>query len=165
MSNYEFMGRRFADIKNAKMKIDIAFPPNFAEIVKVFPMAKDAATRGIYFCYGNTIYNPAGRSMPIELIAHEATHAIQQEATGITQWWEQYLHDTEFRFYQELEAHRVEYEKYIKDHPGRHFRRGYQQSVAERLSGPLYNHCVPKDRAMRLISQVDRAIKEETNGS
>lgn len=135
-----------------QMKIEIAYPPNIDAIDKVFPGVKrDCTRRGIFFAYGPVIYNPSGHVLPIELVAHECVHSIQQDRIGVESWWNQYLDYTPFRFEQELEAHRVEYRQYIADHPGRNFRRRYAAAVAERLSGPLYGRMLKKDAAKQAI--------------
>jgi hypothetical protein len=49
--------------------------------------------------------------MPLEILAHEACHSIQHEQQfGPEAWWDQYLADKRFRFEQELQAHRIEYQ-------------------------------------------------------
>lgn len=135
----------------SSMTIARTLPPNIDEIDKVFPGVKrDASRRGILFAYGTTIYNPRGLTVPIELIAHECTHANQQIG-GVEKWWKDYLGDKDFRFAMELEAHRVEYRQFVFDHPARAFRRRYMKFCSERLSGPLYGNIVKKDEAKRLI--------------
>lgn len=148
---------RMDDIQPTKIKIELAMPPNIDAIDKVFHVKEQAAHRGIFFCYGNTIYNPSGHALPIELIAHECTHAVQQEIVGVEKWWEQYLEDHDFRLAMELDAHRVEYQQYVKDNPGRPFRRQYLAFEAERLSGPLYNRMLNKRVAQELIKQTGDA--------
>jgi len=68
-------------------------------------------------------------------------------------WWDRYLNSKQDRLDWELEAHCVEYEKYIKDNPARAFRRRYLASCAERLSGPLYGRMLKKDEAKRLSKE------------
>lgn len=150
-----------SDLDGIDMHIRIAYPPNMADIDKVFPTVKDQCTkRGIFFAYGNTIYNPSGHVIPIELIAHECVHSLQQmnmptvvacSTSSVELWWAKYLFNKEFRFEQELAAHQIEYDKYTLDNPGRMFRRRYLAACAERLAGPLYGRLVKKDEAKRLI--------------
>src|ERR1700675_4964101 len=124
------------DVQAVKMKIVKAAPPNATNIERVFP-GVTSGIRPIFFCYGDTIYNPAGVTIPLELLAHEAVHSRQQEVQGVRVWWDLYLASTHFRFNQELEAHRVEYEQYrlLNNRP---FSRRYLVGAAERLAGPLY---------------------------
>jgi hypothetical protein len=159
------LGRRLADLKDTKMSVVIGLPPNIDAIDEVFHGVKARAARdGIYFCYANTIYNPCGRGIEMQIVAHECTHSLQQIAYGVEKWWDDYLKNPNFRLGQELEAHRVEYEKFVKDHPGRAYRRRYARLVAERLSGPLYNRMISKKEALWLIGFMDTAIKGDTNG-
>ena len=56
------------------MKILNQFPPNYAEIAKVFDL------KGLKpaFTYGDTIYNPHNSDLEPHLIAHESVHEGQQ---------------------------------------------------------------------------------------
>lgn len=137
------------DVQRIKMKIVKAAPPNAKAIERVFP-GVTSGIRPVFFCYGDTIYNPAGVTIPLELLAHEAVHSLQQEVQGVQVWWDLYLASTHFRFNQELEAHRVEYEQY-RAFNNRAFSRRYVSSIAERLSGPLYGGLGSKATAKRLI--------------
>jgi len=141
-----------ADVDARRMSIKCELPPNIDAIGAVFPhVRRECSHRGVYFCYGNSIYNPSGLPLPVELIAHECIHSLQQRDIGVEKWWDRYLAAKDFRLEQELEAHRVEYEKYALDHPARPFRRRYLAMCAGRLSGPLYGHMIRKDEARRLI--------------
>jgi hypothetical protein len=147
----------------SRMKIEIAYPPNIDAIDKVFKGVKrSCTTRGIFFAWGYTIYNPSGHAIPLELIAHEAVHAAQtEEVNGPERWWQQYLEDVEQRFQWELEAHRIEYQEYVRLFPARAERRRYIALCAERLSGELYGRLVKKDQAKKLIlteDDYDRSI-------
>ena len=48
-----------------------AYPPNFEAILKRFPVA---INKGVFFSYGDKIYNPSGVSITKQLRAHEAEH-------------------------------------------------------------------------------------------
>jgi hypothetical protein len=136
------------------MSVVIDLPPNLDAIDKVIPGVKRNVMKGapIYFCYGDKIYNPSGVTIAIQLIAHECVHALQTiDAGGPEKWWDRYLNNRQDRLDFELEAHCVEYEKFIKDNPARAFRRRYLASCAERLAGPLYGNMLKKDEAKRLI--------------
>ena len=145
--------RNLASLEKVKMTIEKRPPPNAAEIEKVFPGVCSGA-RPIYFCYGDIIYNPSGTIIPPSLIAHEMVHSLQQEALGRDLWWNEYLWAPTFRYGQELEAHRVEYEHYRSTN-NRAFSRRYLVSVAERLAGPLYGGLVRKREALAAIKQED----------
>lgn len=64
------------------MRIEKSRPPNFDAIAAVLP---GALGKNVIFCYGDTIYNPGGQVIPLQLLAHEAVHSIQQElsTTGL----------------------------------------------------------------------------------
>src|SRR3990167_5904365 len=81
------------------------YPPNIEQIRAAFPLHK-----GIVFTYGDTIYNPDGGFIDQHLEAHEATHALQQALIGVDRWWDRYIRDPVFRFRQELEAYRAQYQ-------------------------------------------------------
>jgi hypothetical protein len=116
------------------MEIVKEYPPNYAEIVKVFPSAR---RRGVIFAYGDTIYNPSGEELSHHLKVHEAVHGIRQKELGVDAWWERYLTDYKFRYYEELLAHRAEYQSMTKN-ANRQQRRMALKAIAKRLASPLY---------------------------
>lgn len=146
--------RNLASVKDVKMTIVKTPPPNALAVERVFPGVTSGA-RPIIFAYGKIIYNPNGFDIPLELLAHEAVHSLQQEEIGVDAWWAEYLANKTFRYNQEVEAHRVEYEQYCALNT-RAFRRRYIKSCAERLSGPLYGNVVGKNEARRIITAADR---------
>lgn len=115
------------------MNIVSGTPPNYADIVKVFP----AATReGVVFTYGDTVYVRGKAELPVQLKVHEGVHVQQQKSIGAQPWWDRYLVDGQFRFEQELVAHRAEYRRLrsIDKNLGRR----HLDFIAKRLSSPLY---------------------------
>lgn len=132
------------------------WPPNLAEIVAVLPQA--ARTRGVLFCFGDTIYNP--HSVPIHesIMGHEQVHSVRQ-GTDPVGWWRRYLSDPQFRFEEELLAHQVEY-LYWHNTGNRLVRRRNLSLIADRLSGALYGKVVSKAEAKKLILQVVDEIEE-----
>ena len=124
-------------------------PPNFERIAKVFPAARG---KGVIFSYGDKIYLPDGGTLPHTLLAHEAKHGERQGTTkeSIEAWWDQYLTDPQFRFLEELEAHRAEYAAY---RPGRHgmSRAELLHVTANRMSGDLYHNMCSYADAVALI--------------
>jgi hypothetical protein len=125
-----------------KIKIKRGLPPNYQLLAKHFPMKG-----GEIFTYGNKIYT-SGR-LSKSLLAHEKTHVRQQLKMGVEVWWEKYILDKEFRFQQELEAHRVEY-----------MMGGNLKVIAERLASPLYGNLTTVRIAMELITNT-RRIKND----
>lgn len=148
-------GITLRDVKNRTgMSIKFDTPPNIDAINDVFPgVRRDCYVRGIFFAWGDTIYNPSRRTIPMEILAHESVHAIQQEAIGVEKWWDDYLADKAFRFDQELRAHQIEYQKFVEIGYGRTERRRALAFISERLAGPLYGHMTTKDKAKRLIKE------------
>lgn len=143
-----------ADVLNCRgMKIEKDLPPNIADIEKVFPGVTARSFKGIFFAYGNVIYNPSGKVIPPELLAHEMVHSIQTEnACGPERWWLAYLEDKNFRKSVEIEAHRVEYE-YVQLHSNRAFRHRAVKLIPARLAGPLYGNLMTTATARRLITE------------
>jgi hypothetical protein len=129
------------------MRIERKYPPNLDRIVKVFPAAM---RHGIIFTYGDIIYNPSGVSIPKTLLAHEAVHAMRQKAMGVDLWWDTYIANKEFRFEEELAAHKAEYQAYRGGAHG-FSRAGFLHFVAKRLSGDLYGQIATFDQCVDLI--------------
>lgn len=110
-------------------------PPNYTEICKVFPAARN---RGTIFAYGDKIYVPSGNDISHHLKVHEAVHGIRQKEIGVEFWWDKYLTDWRFRYHEELMAHRAEYLSMIRGEANRNQRRMALKLVASRLASPLY---------------------------
>lgn len=89
------------------MRIIIDWPPNFDLIALALP---EAAREHIY-CYGDTIFNPSGKHIPIDQQFHEFIHMKQQlEIEGDADlWWNKYLTDAQFRLEQETVAYGEQY--------------------------------------------------------
>jgi hypothetical protein len=132
------------------MKIVVGLPPNIADIEKVF--GKACREPGVFFCYGDTIFNPTGEEIPEQLVRHEEVHSRRQ-GNFPEIWWAQYLTDTAFRYQEELVAHQAEYQD-IKTRTTKGERKRYLNAIAERLSSALYGHVVT-------FAEAKRAIKRE----
>ena len=89
------------------MKIVDAYPPNIDKIARALPGAR---RKGVMFSYGSIIYAPHGTRVSPALKAHEGVHGERQLEIGIEKWWDQYIDDKQFRFHEELLAHRAEYD-------------------------------------------------------
>lgn len=137
------------DVRNVEMDIKLEPPPNADDIEQVFPGVTNGV-RPILFCYGHSIYNPAKIVIPLQLIAHEAVHALQQDSYGAKHWWDMYLHGKLFRLDQEAPAHRIENEAY-REHNNRAMSRAYRKDVARRLASPLYGSLISVKKAMELL--------------
>lgn len=127
------------------------YPPNIEQIAAVFPMAK--TRKDVIFAYGEAIYNPSGQDLPQEILAHEMVHCMRQldHAEGVVGWWQEYLTDPDFAYYEELLAHRAEYSSIIERHPCRPMRRKALRHVAKKLSSALYGKLVTFEQAKRAL--------------
>lgn len=128
------------------MEIIISRPPNYSDIVKVFP---GAASMNVIFAYAPNIYIPGGGTLPASLMAHESVHIERQLAIGVEAWWARYLTDIPFRYNEELLAHRAEYKSLLTQATTRQMRRGALKIVAKRLTSQLYGGLVNVDQAMK----------------
>jgi len=137
------------------MKIAIAMPPNFGEIVAALPEARGPLT---VFCYGDTIYNPGGGRVTAALKAHESVHSVRQGDTEqtIREWWRNYIASAKFRLDEELPAHRAEYAFFCGQERDKEKRHRFLVQTAQRLSGPLYGGLISFDTAKH-------AIKDQAN--
>lgn len=130
------------------MNIVIARPPLFDEINAAF----NVAGKDVFYCFGPDLYNPGGVDIPPAIIAHERIHSLQQ-GDDVTGWWRKYIADAAFRLAQEIPAHQREFEFICFHGANRKHRRGYLDSIARRLSGPLYGRMISFDEAKRLIAR------------
>ena len=130
-------------------------PPNYEEILSVFPMAYRIET---IFAYAPDIYVPSGKPLSEALVAHESVHIERQTAyhgeqgIGVKGWWRHYLADVQFRYEEELLAHRAEYLHMIQNATCRQMRRSALKQVATRLASQLYGGLVSKQQAMEAIA-------------
>lgn len=125
-----------------------AYPPNFAAINAEFRVAG----KPVFFCYGDTVFNPSKAVISPELMAHEETHSIRQgdDPAG---WWERYINDKAFRLEEETAAHITEY-RYIMEYDSRrNSRRVALKRIAARLSSDLYGGLIRYDDAVKLLKQ------------
>lgn len=132
------------------MKIEIDVPPNFKDIVKVFPHAAD---KGVLFCWNDIIFNPSGFAVGPSIVAHEKVHSKRQDGKA-EDWWAKYLIDTEFRLKEELLAHTMEF-LVASEGQTRHNRRGNLVVVSKKLSSPLYGGMVSYNEAKELIKEFE----------
>lgn len=123
-----------------------ANPPNFKKIVKTFP---GASRRGVIFSYGSRIYAPQSVGVPPALIRHEGVHGDRQLAMGIEVWWDRYLVDAQFRFDEELLAHRAEYDWFRLYKPKKS--EAMLDAISKRLASDLYGSMVSVEKAKTMI--------------
>jgi hypothetical protein len=124
-------------------------PPNFEQIKAAFPKADG---EGVMFAYDGNIYNPSGAIIPPALIAHEEVHLSRQAIPDA--WWHSYIHNSEFRYIEELYAHVAELK--AQRASDRNFQARLLMSTALRLVAPLYNYTPPVS-----LQQAIRDLKAE----
>lgn len=120
-------------------------PPNFPQIVKKFRLAQNPYT---VFAYAPNIYSRAP-NIPAEILAHEMVHIKRQEHIGVEVWWDNYLTFAQFRYDEELLAHRAEYQCLLQIDPKA--RKYALKAIGKKLVAPLYNYgqIITLDKAMR----------------
>lgn len=134
------------------MNIVTGHPPNFDDIVAVFP---DAANPNVVFTYGDSVYVPSGKPLIAPIQAHEMIHSMRQVRAegGAKTWWDKYLVDTEFRLVEELAGHCAEYRAFSTMVKDRNEVARYLQLVANKLAAPLYGNLISPAQARRLLTK------------
>lgn len=92
------------------------------------------------YAYGTNIYNPAGTSVPSEILEHESVHMHQQDKYGGPErWWKMYLEDEIFRMEMELEAYGRQYWYYCNEvQKDRNKQTKYLFELVSVLLSPMY---------------------------
>src|SRR4051812_20391167 len=93
-----------------KQRIVYDRPPLFEAIDAVFHVAG----KPLLFSWGDRIFNPMRVHISPELMAHEAIHGERQ--ANVEAWWANYIMSPQFRFDEELPAHRAEYKSLCEQH-------------------------------------------------
>lgn len=132
------------------MEIVHGYPPNYGDIATAFNI-KD--NENVVITYGNQLFVPGGKKIIIDkqLLKHEETHARQQLAMGIEEWWERFIADPGFRLSQELEAYREQYRAMASLRPQK--RTGYLTHIAKDLSGEIYGNMITFEEAIKIITE------------
>jgi hypothetical protein len=134
------------------MKIIKGYPPNYSAIIDALHPAGN-----FIFTYGDTIYSPTTEILDEEIIEHERVHERQQTENdkqfGPRKWWERYLIDGSFRWRQELEAYRAQWEYLERYEPDRNKRHKKLVEMARFLSSPSYGNLVGFAEAMEKIKK------------
>lgn len=139
------------------MKILKTFPPNYAELCDKFGIK---GRTDVIFAYGDTIHYPSFHPLPRQLIVHEEVHGERQRAMGVEAWWRKYIDDVEFRFNEELIAHRAEWREFkLGPHATATAQRRIREAIAQRLAGPLYGNMVDIGTARLLLDNPDAALQ------
>lgn len=120
-------------------------PPMFRQINAAFRVRG----KPVLFCWGDTIYNPAGITIHPSIRAHEAVHVQQQAGIDPELWWKRYIDDKGFRLDQEIPAHRAEYQWWVNCSD--EWDLSALDRVAARLCSPLYGSLIGHEEARRLL--------------
>lgn len=125
-------------------------PPCYRKAAKKFGV--NFFRDGIVFTYGTTLHFHQGALSP-DVIAHEMTHIKQQAAFpgGPEAWWKQYIEDDAFRFEQEKEAYRAQWDYIQKNYTKRtqtHLLRFISKSFARIYALPDFT----EEKAMAVIA-------------
>lgn len=104
----------------------------------------------IVFTYGNLITSYGGM-MTEDLLAHEPHHQKQQADYGVKSWWERYLEDEIFRYEQELECYRRQYQWVQNNIKDRNEVFNCLMDYSRLLSGKMYGDIVSLNEAMNAI--------------
>lgn len=102
---------------------------------------------GVCFTFGDLIYADIDK-LPKDVEIHENIHKRQQQKPY--EWWEKYNTDIQFRYEQEIEAYRAQYQYLKKIDKRKAFTMA--QVWAYQLSGEMYNHCVERQKALHDIT-------------
>jgi hypothetical protein len=112
------------------------FPPNIDAIDAAFHVKE----KPVIYAYGGVIYNPHEVWLPHFIIEHEKVHLARQGVAPDT-WWELYIKDEKFRYWEELLAHRRELEVRQRGKDGKKYTRdALVMETARRLVAPFYGY-------------------------
>lgn len=132
------------------MTVIIGVPPLFDLIDAEFHVAG----KNILYSWGTSIYNPSGKPIPPELLAHETAHGLRQtnHRPDIEKWWHRYIADIEFRLVEEIEGHRAEFKKFCHLNKDRNTQAVGLHRMAIRLSSSLYGGIITAAAARMAIA-------------
>jgi len=106
--------------------------------------------KGTTFTVGNVIYCKV--QPPKDLLAHELVHVRQQTEMGYRKWWRKYFKDVNFRYEQELEAYRIQYNWIRLNVKDKNLQNKYLMFFARSLSGKLYGNLKTFQETFKEIS-------------
>jgi len=116
----------------------------------------------VIFTYGELITSYTGM-MTEDLLAHEPHHTKQQkEFGGADKWWKEYLKNNQFRFEQELECYRKQYQWVKRNLKNRNEVFNCLMSYAHALSGKLYGEIISFNEALKQIKKINEENKNNT---
>jgi len=131
-------------------------PPIFEEAEKLFGVTEKDP---VFYTFADTCYIPSGIPITADLIAHEETHAEQQEHDPLVAkiWWQRYFIDPDFRIEQEAEAYGAQYRFLCRIYRDRNAQARILHGLASHLSGKIYGYCIG-------LLEASRKIKEYASG-
>jgi hypothetical protein len=132
------------------MEISYTKPPIWEKVTKQFNIPPEKV---VFYTYGNICYSPSGTEPPADLIRHEETHSDQQghDRAGAEKWWNQYLHDADFRVEQEAEAYAEQFKFLKRIHTDRNTQTKVLHGLATLLAAPMYGDAISVSDAMSKI--------------
>lgn len=107
--------------------------------------------KGVVFAVGQNIH--CLYELPADYLEHEKTHLRQQAKIGVEKWWDKYFEDDQFRFKQELEAYRAQYQYMKKREPNKNIVFKNLQKYATDLSSTIYGNICSLDEAILSIKK------------
>lgn len=130
------------------MRIVHEKPPNYDVIAATF----DLRGKDPLFTYGDIIFNPGGNPVDSVHHRHEEVH-MRQQGTDPAAWWKRYLEDPAFRYEQELEAYRAQYQAARMVRKYQHQLMRLLRTLATDLASPMYGSVCTVSEAMDRISK------------
>jgi hypothetical protein len=131
-----------------KQRVVVAKPPVYDACVEKFG-ADVIVGKPIIWSWGDVIYNPTDIHISHELFAHEAVHG-ERQLDQVEKWWELYLKDPQFRYDEEMHAHRAEWRAVLRRSAGKNVG-AVLEAIAGRLASPLYGKVISLDGARYAI--------------
>jgi len=102
---------------------------------------------GVIFTYDGIISNCRGE-MTEDLLAHEGNHIKQQAKIGADNWWKKYFKDPTFRYEQELECYRKQYQWIKNNIKDRNEIFKHLMHYARSLSSDMYGNLKTTQQAL-----------------
>jgi len=116
-------------VKDALARIWTKLPPNMREIC---------------YTYGDICFTP--RDLPLDVEKHEEVHQRQQ-GDKPDEWWSLYGRSPQFRYEQELEAYRVQYQFFLARN-GKRKAFEFAKRLARDMSAEMYGGMCSYERAL-----------------
>lgn len=131
-----------------KTAIPMKMPKSVVEAcAKIWEGTLPSNMASICYTYGETCYTP--RPLTKDLERHELTHTKQQ-GSDPDWWWIHFGNDPKFRYEQELEAYRVQYQYYKAVH-GKVKAFEFAKYLANDMASPMYGNMCTEHQALQDI--------------